>query len=69
MYYQVVDGNIATRTHHLYDEHFRFMKKNFVSIKQIEQHFDSRRVRNEQTKLNYYKALTTKYINKIDPET
>lgn len=45
------------------------MQKNFVSVKQIEQHFQSRRIRNEQTKLNYYKALTTKYVNKIDPET
>lgn len=45
------------------------MKKNFVSVKQIEQHFESRRIRNEQTKLNYYKALTTKYVNKIDPES
>ena len=45
------------------------MQKNFVSVKQIEQHFESRRIRNEQTKLNYYKALTTKYVNKIDPET
>lgn len=45
------------------------MKKNFVSVKQIEQVFEARRIRNEQTKLNYYKALTTKYINKVDPET
>lgn len=45
------------------------MQKNFVSVRQIEQVFEARRIRNEQTKLNYYKALTTKYVNKIDPET
>lgn len=45
------------------------MQKNFVSVRQIEQVFEARRIRNEQTKLNYYKALTQKYVNKIDPET
>jgi hypothetical protein len=45
------------------------MKKNFVSVRQIEQVFEARRIRNEQSRLNYYKTLTQKYIEKIDPET
>ena len=44
------------------------MKKNFVSVRQIEQVFEARRIRNEQSRLNYYKTLTQKYIEKIDPE-
>lgn len=45
------------------------MKKNFVSIKQIEQVFEARRKRNEQSRLNYYKVQTQKYLDKIDPES
>lgn len=45
------------------------MQKNFVSVRQIEQVFEARRIRNEQSRLNYYKTLTQKYIEKIDPET
>lgn len=45
------------------------MKKNFVSIKQIEQVFEARRKRNEQSRLNYYKVQTQKYLDKVDPES
>jgi len=45
------------------------MKKNFVSVKQIENFFETRRLRNEQSRRNYYKAKTTNYLNKVDPET
>ena len=45
------------------------MQKKFVSVRQIEQVFEARRIRNEQSRLNYYKTLTQKYIEKIDPET
>ena len=45
------------------------MKKNFVSVKQIEAFFETRRIRNEQSRLNYYKVKTSMYLNKIDPES
>ena len=45
------------------------MKKNFVSVKQIENFYETRRLRNEQSRRNYYKAKTTNYLNKVDPET
>jgi hypothetical protein len=44
------------------------MKKSFATVKDIERFYEQRRIRNEQTRLNYYKAKTKLYISKINQE-
>ena len=44
------------------------MKKSFATVRDIERFYEQRRIRNEQTRLNYYKAKTKLYISKINQE-
>ena len=43
--------------------------KKFWSIKEIELFFEQRRIKNEQSNRNYYKAQSQKYLDKINPKT
>ena len=43
--------------------------KKFWSIKEIEYFFEQRRIKNEQSNKNYYKAQSQKYLDKINPKT
>lgn len=43
--------------------------KKFWSIKEIEYFFEERRIKNEQSNKNYYKAQSQKYLDKINPKT
>lgn len=43
--------------------------KKFWSIKEIELFFEQRRIENEQSNKNYYKAQSQKYLDKINPKT
>ena len=43
--------------------------KKFWSIKEIEYFFEQRRIKNEQSNRNYYKAQSQKYLDKINPKT
>lgn len=41
----------------------------FWSVKEIEYFFEQRRIKNEQSNKNYYKAQSQKYLDKINPNT
>lgn len=43
--------------------------KKFLNIQQIEHFFEERKRANEQSRLNYYKYQTKRYIDKVNPET
>ena len=45
------------------------MKKSFATVKDIERFYEQRRIRNEQSRLNYYKAKMKMFNDKIDPKT
>ena len=44
------------------------MKKSFANTREIEAFFEQRRIRNEQSRLNYYKAKTKLYMSKVNQE-